>query len=863
MSKKLTTLLGLLVLASMLLSACQPVTTPTVPAEEEAPAQQEATVAPEVEAEAPVEEPTPEPAVEDSMGGGYLDRIIFTRIEEVGPAVEQLQADAIDMYAVAADDAIVFDTVKADSNMKYAMTYGSSNQLLFNPAACTDTAKLNPFTSAKIREAMNWATDRNYIAEELMQGLAVPKFTSATTAFPDYARYAGLFSEIETKYAYDLEKARAVVDEEMVALGAEKGADGKWTYQGNPVVIVGLIRTEDARREIGNYFANQLEELGFTVERQEKNRSDAGPIWQEGDPKACEWTYYTAGWISPSISRDDGYQFAQYNTNRMQNLPVFGEYNPGPELAAAEDKLFVNDFTTMEERAELFRTAAFKSMEESWWGVFVTDNISYSPYNQNLVSAYDLASGFASAQLWPYTIRWADKEGGEVRIAQSGILVQPWNPIAGSNWTDDAMIQRATMDWGTVYDPYTGLYLPKLVERAELVAKEGLPIASTLDWVDLSFESDIQVPEDAWVDWDAAEQRFITAAEKYPEGLTTNTKATVYYLPEVFDSTWHDGSKLAVSDFVMTMIMAFDHGKPESKVYDETLVNGVETYLSHFRGVRIVSTDPLVIETYDDSYALDAENNIATWFPSTYYPANSTNGMIAWQNMAPALMAEEAGELAISIEKSGTNEVEWTSFIAGPALEIEARYLDQAIADAYIPYAPTLSQYITAEEAVARYENLKAFYTEKGHMMVGTGPYVVDQVFPVEGTVTLVRNETYPFSLDQWAVYDEPHLATTEVEGALQVVKGEEAAFDVYINFKDEPYANDDIASVSYTLYGANGETVSTGVAEAVSDGLDQVIIPADVTSQMEAGAAKLAIAVSSKIVSIPSFTSYEFVVAE
>ena len=68
--------------------------------------------------------------------------------------------------------------------------------------------------------------------------------------------------------------------------------------------------------------------------------------------------------------------------------------------------------------------------------------MSFSPYNKDVQGAYDLAGGFASAQLFPYTLRFAGKEGGEVKIAQSGILVQPWNPIAGSNWTDDAMIQR-------------------------------------------------------------------------------------------------------------------------------------------------------------------------------------------------------------------------------------------------------------------------------------------------------------------------------------------------------------------------------------------------------------------------------------
>ena len=42
-------------------------------------------------------------------------------------------------------------------------------------------------------------------------------------------------------------------------------------------------------------------------------------------------------------------------------------------------------------------------------------------------------------------------------------------------------------------------------------------------------------PEDAWVDWDAKAQKFITAAEKYPNGLTANVKSVVVYPADLFD----------------------------------------------------------------------------------------------------------------------------------------------------------------------------------------------------------------------------------------------------------------------------------------------------------------------------------------
>ena len=106
-----------------------------------------------------------------------------------------------------------------------------------------------------------------------------------------------------------------------------------------------------------------------------------------------------------------------------------------------------------------------------------------------------------------------------MRLAQPGVLVDPWNPIAGSNWIYDATPQRATQDQAFMADPYTGLYWPLRLEKADVVVKEGLPIAKTLDWVTLTTAPSIEVPRNAWVDWDAKTQMFITAGEKYTSTL--------------------------------------------------------------------------------------------------------------------------------------------------------------------------------------------------------------------------------------------------------------------------------------------------------------------------------------------------------
>src|SRR5512133_248760 len=254
MKQKLFVLLSLVLVASMVLSACSSAQTPTATQPTDVPAAVEPTIAPAEATTAPAAgeaaqaEPTkaePAPAAKTERKGAWLDKIVFSAVAEAEPAVAQIQAGAIDMYAVSTDDAAVFETVKNDPNLKYSMIYGSSNQILFNTVTCTDQNLLNPFTDQKIREAMNWALDRNYVSQEIMGGLARPRYVALTSAFPDYSRYADVLAAIETKYSYNLDKAKAVVDEQMPKLGAEKGADGKWMYKRKPVTIIGLIRTED------------------------------------------------------------------------------------------------------------------------------------------------------------------------------------------------------------------------------------------------------------------------------------------------------------------------------------------------------------------------------------------------------------------------------------------------------------------------------------------------------------------------------------------------------------------------------------------------------------------------------------------
>ncbi len=134
----------------------------------------------------------------------------------------------------------------------------------------------------------------------------------------------------------------------------------------------------------------------------------------------------------------------------------------------------------MDERRALFEQALPMSLEDSV-RMWIADQKSFSPFRNDLKVASDLAGGIAGSSLLPYTLRIVGQEGGAAQVAQPGVLVDPWNPVAGSNWIYDTTVRRMVEDQAFVTDPYTGLNLPQRLERAEVTVKEGLPVSTSSD----------------------------------------------------------------------------------------------------------------------------------------------------------------------------------------------------------------------------------------------------------------------------------------------------------------------------------------------------------------------------------------------
>jgi peptide/nickel transport system substrate-binding protein len=847
--------MGLLVIASMILSACGGTATPADVTEPPVAATEAAATEVATEVAVPTEAPT-------TRHGGWLDEIDYS-VVDAQSATTQIGAGAVELfsYGLAADK---LAEIKA-ANLCYTQSYGTYYSIIYNPAVFTDATKLNPFSNLKVREATNWLIDRNYINQEVFAGGALPKFLPLTTQLVDYTGVIDVARGLEAYYAYNFEKGKEVIVAEMLAMGATVGADGKFMFNDAPVTLEFLIRNDgDGTRLImGNYFATQLESVGFTINRQEKKSSELSPLWIGSTPTDGLWNLYTGGWGSSGLNRDEKSIFQEmYLPTSAQGIPLFLDNQSDPVFIEAGDALANGAFTTLEERHDLMVKAlplALKDSLQTW----IVDLQTYAPFNCDLKVSADVGAGVETTFMGPYNLRFKDVEGGQLKNGSTDtFFADPWNPVDGANWVGSAWIQNATASRAFMPDPYTGLAWPLRAEKADVVVQTGLPVATNLNWVTLSFEDTITVPADAWVDWNAETQTFITAGEKFPDGLTAKTKSVVYYPADMYQTVkWHDGSAISAADFVMGMIMQFDRSKEAAAIYDADTVGNFDAFLTHFKGVQIVSTDPLVIATWDDNYFADAELDVTGWWPGS--PAYGY-GEGPWQAVAVGNMADGAGELAWSTGKSALKEVDWMSFIGGPSMEILAKNLDTAIAESTIPYAPTMGAYVTAEDAAARYAGLKAWYAEKGHFWVGTGPYYLDKVDLNGFTAVVKNNPEFPDLADRWSAFGTPPMGEAALDGPAQVKIGEETVFTVALTNKNtgDAYPTADVKEMKFLLYNDKGETVYVGVGEATADeGVFTLTIPADVAATLVAGTGKIEAAAVLIPVAIPAFTSLDYVV--
>jgi len=737
--------------------------------------------------------------VEERTEGFWLDYITIEKQPLGSTAILRLQAGDYDVYAHTLDDVELFEMVEADPDLYFKSSIGSFNTMRPNTYGPEFTdGMVNPFYSfdfpegvRTMNEVFNKFIDREFIASEIMAGLAWPRYTSQHTQLADYARYYddtyisadASIAALEDLYEYDpvegmdwLNATMAAIDE--IAPGDITGsADDGWLYDGEPIRMIIAIRDDDPiRDEIGDYVVAQLRTMGFdaTPFKGDMAATLSGLANVESAIQGGDWSMYTGGWVSTVLARDSGYWFLYFNSPFWEaGIPAFKYLEVPDDYYDAAWALAWLLFTSFEERDALYEIALPTHMKYGM--IQLTDTRGFSPLRTNVDLAADGAGGIYGSWTWALTAHFRESSpvfGGHMRVGMHDLLVEPWNPIAGSNTVYDMFPIRATGDMGTHPDPRDGLRWDGRIDRAEVTITEGLPAIQTNPWVTLDFEETITAPDDAWRAWDWETQSIVTVAEALADpdaewGLDTAVvdRYSVAYFPEdIWDHPLHCGSPLSYADFLYGYIIPFDRGQGEdvNPMFDSAARTALASTYANTIGIKFTvggAADDfgLKVETWSKLWEMDAERMVTNMYP------NYAQGNGYWHTLALGIRGERAGEMAFGELKGQPLPLGWINFLNRDVqLGALVGYLDgiraaTAYSDDNVPYYEFINaQYGAAglgsfaAEVDVRMDNLKDFVGELNHLWVGAGPYYLDDYSFALNWVRLAAFEAYPDERDRW-----------------------------------------------------------------------------------------------------------------
>lgn len=662
-------------------------------------------------------------------------------------------------------------------NLTLAQRQDLAFNLVFNPVHDRDNPYIitldngskyfNPFAIREVRFALNWLINRQEIVHDILHDSGREKFSPFYEYLNHYPReLEGVISVLGLTREGHKVKALNMIDDAMNRAAQELAAqgytlkkiNGTWYFEGEPVKIVGIIRIEDERRDIGNYVADLLEDAGFVVERREVDVRTANEIVYLTDPAKYEWGYYTEGWggggsdypkwsilqyysslaFAPGVV---GWRWSPDNTDRTTVEEILKFIGNG-DIEAGIEALGLEYYTTAEKISPILGWTTdeislllfdgyidtdndgnadleIESLEQFWDlnrlglaigiyesnRVFIVNKIEVYPVNRNSVENYatDVNSGLS-----PASIITAETNDGRVEIGAympAGELFRsPVNP---------ASAQSGDQNMGLLRELVFG----------------GHPCNTSISY-------NVSTSEDAVV-WDDINNLWVP--------LNTTT-APVKVTLTCRLGVWHDGQRMSLADYVTATAFDFE------LAYGDDGFGGFD----RFSGIGFYSSTELDRVIGFEFKRLDDDNvqiviyqeKIAPTGAPTYAQIVYTPSFFAPWQLYYALV--ELGDL------EHVNQLD-----PQHAMDIKEKlgFLAETA-----PIPGFLEEYITPEEALERYNASINFIKQHNHSLIGDGPFYVDSYDPTNQEIVLraFRDPRYPYTPhDYLAMYGLDTLPPT------------------------------------------------------------------------------------------------------
>ena len=648
----------------------------------------------------------------------------------------------------------------------------------------------NPFAMKEVRFAMNFLINRQYIVDEILGGAGGVMYTMATPGQPGTYRYNLLAAKFGFTPEGDEERALADINaamEEAAALPENQGRLKKegqwWTYDGEPVTIKFYIRVDDpnGRLRAGEYISQQIEKAGIRVERLLWDRTKSTPVVYGGSPENWEYTIYTEGWGAGATRRFWEHIVAQMYAPWYGYMP--GGFSDGwkyenEEIDRLTQAAYNGKFLTEEEYWDL----ALKGLElglEDGIRIYLCYQNQYFVANKDRFNerfAYGLGDGLSK-----YTLVTADTKDKVVRAtqfsAQGSLFMSAWDPVGpdGFNDTYSRYIAEPLYDAPAFESPASGMFefatvYPIDVESNVTRDEEGELVGH------------VEVPANALM-YDSATKEWVEVGP----GEKAFSKGSYGLLPHKF----HHGVPVTMVDYLYAAAFSEDwsredyEGDPYYSAAYASYVGGADVGV----GTVYDFENNQITNYFDFQFPADENRVAGRGAPSWSTSANAGIG-VSWEVVeALARMVVNGGasgeKYVFDASTQGAVEVD----VIRPTCVADIRAeLEKMIAEKHVPVY--IKDFITAEEAVARYQAAIDFIDKYGHAYISNGPFILTGLDFTANFVELTanRDEGYPFAPDYWMEqFRSTRLEIEAVDMPAMASRGEDVLATVFVQAIEYP----------------------------------------------------------------------------
>jgi peptide/nickel transport system substrate-binding protein len=221
---------------------------------------------------------------------GFMDlpipeRIIVTTAASDQVLAEQYIGDRIDYGGFALQVGSFEAAKEKNSNMRSWFAEGPAYGA---PDGCVYQMALNnaKYDDANVRIAMNYAIDRQQVADLAYQGATFGKVLPISEYV--FGAWQSVLQPLIDQYDRDA-PSQAKVDQYMKEAGYEKNASGIWEKDGEVLSIV--ITVPQPWATLGPVLAEQLTKAGFQAEEQLDTAGQWAPMWQNGEADAVAFVH--------------------------------------------------------------------------------------------------------------------------------------------------------------------------------------------------------------------------------------------------------------------------------------------------------------------------------------------------------------------------------------------------------------------------------------------------------------------------------------------------------------------------------------------------------------------------------------------